>query len=321
MPLWREIQRKNFSKIEDISSFLQLTPEKRERLLTKSSFVLNLPLRIAEKIEKNSLEDPLFLQFVPLKEEALDTEGFTLDPVGDEKACASSKLLQKYEGRALLLTSSACVMHCRYCFRQNFPYETDIPHFDKEIELLARDSSIKELILSGGDPLSLSDERLKLLFEQIESIPHIQRIRLHTRFPIGIPERITPEFLALLKKSSKQFFFVLHVNHPKELDADIFSALKEIQHLGIPILTQSVLLHKVNDAIETLTELMLLLVDHGMIPYYLHALDRVKGSAHFEVDEEKGKELIALLQKKLPGYAVPKFVREISGELSKTTLI
>ncbi|MDB6081660.1 MAG: KamA family radical protein, partial [Chlamydiia bacterium] len=263
---------------------------------------------------------PLFKQFVPLKKEGQNAEGFSIDPVQDISFRKEAKLLHKYEGRALIVTTSACAMHCRYCFRKNFPYETKEPTFEKELAILRADSSIQEVLLSGGDPLSLSDEALTSLLVEIEQIPHVRRIRFHTRFPIGIPERIDASFLQLLQECKKQIWFVIHSNHPQEFDEDIWQALKKIQKLGIPILNQSVLLKGVNDSVETLTALSEALVDHGVTPYYLHQLDRVQGTSHFEVTEEEGLRLMAAIQKQLPGYGVPKYVREIPGKASKTIL-
>jgi EF-P beta-lysylation protein EpmB len=221
----------------------------------------------------------------------------------------------------LLICTSACAMHCRYCFRQNFDYETENKGFAEELAMIAEDSSLHEILLSGGDPLSLSNTSLKALIEALAKIPHLKRLRFHTRFPIGIPERIDDEFLDILEKTRFQTWFVIHTNHPQELDKDIFQALKKVQKLGIPVLNQTVLLKGVNDNLETLKKLCETLVDQGILPYYLHQLDRVQGSHHFEVAEERGHELIEELLKEIAGYAVPKYVREISGEPSKTPLL
>lgn len=231
-----------------------------------------------------------------------------------------AKLLHKYKGRALLVCTSVCAMHCRYCFRQNFAYDTANKSFSQELALIREDPSLHEIILSGGDPLSLSDNRLQELFVELSSIPHITRIRFHTRFPIGIPERITHAFMALLQSLPQQIWFVLHINHYRELDEDIIRKIRELQKIGVVVLNQSVLLKGVNDNVETLKELCEQLVNHGVLPYYLHQLDRVQGAAHFEVDEKKGQQLIQALAAQLPGYAVPKYVREIPGEPNKTAL-
>jgi len=211
-------------------------------------------------------------------------------------------------------------MHCRFCFRRHFPYEANHKQIDKELEIITNDPSIKEVILSGGDPLSLGNEALKNLLDALERIPHVKRVRFHTRFPIGIPERLEPELLKILDHRKYQIWMVIHCNHASELDDDIALALKNVLKLGIPVLNQSVLLKGVNDSVDALTTLCERLVNCGIVPYYLHQTDRVEGAHHFEVDEEYGLTLIEELQKRTSGYAVPKYVREIAGQPSKTPL-
>jgi EF-P beta-lysylation protein EpmB len=319
-PLWRTIQKENFHKLEDLICFLQLSPKKREKILSNPRFPLNLPKRLAEKIEKNTLNDPIFRQFIALKEETLISKNFCSSPTGDEHFSKTPQLLQKYKGRVLLLVTSACAMHCRFCFRQNYPYESFDKSYDKELAIIAQDPTILEIILSGGDPLSLSDMALKSLINKIEAIPHIKLVRFHTRFPIGIPERITESFLHILKNSHLQFVFILHINHPLELDKDVIAAIKKIQKLGIPILTHTVLLKGVNDNLETLLKLNTELISYGIIPYYLNQLDKVQGSAHFEVSKRKGKKLCRQLRECLPGYAIPLYIEEIPFKGHKTSI-
>lgn len=314
---WRTIQKENFTQWKELAAYLQLDASVA---LAKPRFSLNVPRRLAAKMQKNTLNDPIFRQFIPLKEELDSRPGFCSDAVGDLPSRREKKLLHKYHGRALLLCTSACAMHCRYCFRQNFPYETESSLFEAELEAIAADPSITEILLSGGDPLSLSDRALGDLLERLDAIPYLQRLRFHTRFPIGIPERIDDSFLSLLKKTRLQVFFVIHCNRAEELDPDVFAALKKVQGLGIPILTQTVLLKGVNDSVGALKELMEAFINHGILPYYLHHLDKVEGSAHFEVSEEEGLRLLKELSKQLPGYALPRYVKEIAGEPSKTLL-
>ena len=318
---WRQIQRTNFTSCEELIGYLELDENNRKLVLQASPFILNLPRRLAAKIQKNTLSEPIFRQFVPLQEEKIHTLGFISDPVGDNLAQCTPKLLQKYEGRALLMPTSACAMHCRYCFRKNYPYETADKNFESELEALRQDETIQEIILSGGDPLSLSNESLDQLLSKLQEIPHIKRIRFHSRFPIGIPERIDEGFLELLKKFTFQFWFIVHVNHPVELDEDVLKALSHIRELGIPVLNQAVLLKGVNDEEAILEALFRKLANHGIFAYYLHQLDKVQGSAHFEVSKERGLELIRHLEQSLPGYAVPKYVQEIQGEPSKTAIL
>ncbi|KIC76361.1 L-lysine 2,3-aminomutase [Neochlamydia sp. EPS4] len=318
--LWRQIQRSNFTNWKQLADFLKLSPEQGERILKNPSFKLNLPLRLAQKITKESLDDPILKQFLPALDEKLEATGFQIDPVQDRLFRKETKLLQKYKGRALLVCTSACAMHCRYCFRQNFEYDSKKTSFANELELIREDLSLREIILSGGDPLSLENRTLSNLLDQLDSISHLRRVRFHTRFPIGIPERIDKEFLDILRVRRVQIWFVVHVNHPRELDEEVLLKLKNVQCLGIPVLNQCVLLKGVNDDKETQKLLCEKLVDHGILPYYMHQLDRVKGTAHFEVEQEQGCEFIRYLTANLSGYAVPKYVQEVPGESSKTPL-
>ncbi|HSX10708.1 MAG TPA: KamA family radical SAM protein [Chlamydiales bacterium] len=318
IPLWRQIQRGNFTQIEPLLEFLELSDALKKRVLKQPRFILNLPKRLAAKIAKNTLDDPILRQFVPLEEELAITPGFVTDPVQDQRFKKTKKILHKYQGRALVVATSACAMHCRYCFRQNFPYETEEKSFDNEIAYIAQDPTIAEIILSGGDPLSLSDGALVTFFRALEAIPHLKRIRFHSRFPVGIPERIDDSFLDLLENSSKQMVFIVHVNHPRELDQDVVGGLKKIQSLGIPVLNQSVLLKGVNDDEQTILSLSEELLNAGVIPYYLHALDPVQGTSHFAVSDERGLQLIRHIQENLSGFGVPRFAREEPGMPSKT---
>jgi EF-P beta-lysylation protein EpmB len=314
---WREIQKQNFTSWPKLAAFLQIEGLQG---YAHPHFPLNLPRRLAEKIEKGNPHDPVLRQFLPSLEEAHKTPGFSLDPVGDQGARKSQKLLKKYEGRALLVTTSACAMHCRFCFRQNFDYVSKDFTFDQELKLIGEDPSITEIILSGGDPLSLSNTVLQNLIQHIVAIPHVKRLRFHTRFPIGIPERIDAPLLEILQATRLQPIFVIHCNHPKELDADIFQALRRLQALRIPVLNSAVLLRGVNDTPAILHELFELLSDHGILAYYLNQLDRVQGAAHFEVPQQEGLKLLSELMTSLPGYAVPRYVQEVAGEPYKTPL-
>ncbi|MFY7842681.1 MAG: KamA family radical SAM protein [Rhabdochlamydiaceae bacterium] len=317
---WRQIQKNNFHSLVKLLDFLEFKESEREKILKKPDFPLNLPFRLASKIRKRDLNDPILKQFIPLLEEKEVRLGFVKDPVSDSSFRKKNKLLHKYHGRALLICTSACAMHCRYCFRKNFEYDTQSKNFDEEIALIQKDSSLKEIILSGGDPLSLGDDMLNSLLRNLSDIEHVERIRFHSRFPVGIPERINDSFISLLSSVEKQIIFVLHCNHFQELDDDIFFALKRVQKLGIPVLNQSVLLKDVNDHPDTLIELSRCLINQGVMPYYLHQLDKVIGSHHFEVDTDFGKKLLVDMRSKLPGYGVPLYVKEVPFEKSKTPI-
>ena len=320
LPLWRKIQRQNFTNLSQLADFLEWEKELFAQLLFRPRFPLNLPRRLAKKIQKNTLNDPILKQFVPLCEETRKVSAFSTDPIREREFRQDAKLLQKYNKRALLLLTSACAMNCRFCFRQNFPYETHRKDYEFELERIERTPSLNEIILSGGDPLSLSNEDLAFLLNSLNAITHIKRIRFHSRFPIGIPERIDDRFLSILSSLTKQVIFVLHVNHLKELDDDIYRALRALSKQGIPILTQTVLLRGINDSVSILEELFEGLANHGIIPYYLHQLDRIQGAAHFEVPVIKGKKLISTLRSRLSGYALPGYVQEVPGHTSKKNL-
>lgn len=316
---WRQILRKSFTRVEQLADFLELDNEQRAQLVIHPNFPCLVPLRLAQKMTKKTLEDPLIRQFLPTQQELQNHPHFVLDPVCDVNFQQESKLLHKYEGRVLLVCTSACVMHCRYCFRQNFNYDTS-KTFEKELSRIRQDFSIHEVILSGGDPLSLSNEVLAQILASLAQMPHIRRIRFHTRLPIGIPERIDKELITLISQLAQQVYFVIHCNHPRELDQEIIDSLKSLQKIGCVVLNQAVLLKGVNDNVSTLKQLAEELANHGILFYYLHQLDRVQGAAHFEVEEEQGRFLIREIAKNLPGYAIPKYVREIAGEPNKTSL-
>jgi len=317
-PLWKNIQRQSFTDWEALADFLYLDNIQRKSILQHPSFPLLLPRRLAGKISKNTLNDPILRQFLPRIEETTSSEGFCQDPADELPSQITTRLLQKYENRALLLCTKACAMHCRYCFRKHLHTNNNDKDLYEELAFITANTSLKEIILSGGDPLSLSDDKLQALLENLAKIPHIRRIRFHTRFPIGIPERLDHHFLAVLKNTPLQLWFVLHINHPKELDDDIVAALSKVHAMGIPLLNQAVLLRKVNDDAKTLIELNETLINAKIIPYYLHQLDRVEGAAHFEVDRTKGQQLLSKISRQLPGYAIPKYVEEISGQPYKT---
>lgn len=319
-PIWRDIQARSFSRFDDLYDFLELSAENRRRLIERPRFPLLVPYRLALRIPKNNVDHPMARQFLPLKEEGRHALSFVDDPTCDKDFKQCDKLLHKYEGRALLLSTSACAMHCRYCFRQNFPYETQGSDFQRELQYIRENDSLHEVILSGGDPLSLSDYKLKSLLDSLEEIPHLQFIRFHTRFPVGIPERITEELLANLKALTKRVIFVFHINHPDELGEDLFKFIRPLQENRITTLCQTVLLKGVNDDVETLKELSLLSSRNGILPYYLHQLDRVQGAMHFEVPKERGLQLINALRAEIPGHALFRYVQEIPHKPSKTPL-
>lgn len=319
MESWTKILRTNFRSVATLAHFLQLTPKQCQLLDYNSTFPLNLPVRIAEKMAKGSTDDPLFLQYVPLVEEKRTVEGFGADPV-QEQGGQWSTMLHKYKTRVLLLPTSVCAMHCRYCFRRHFPYASATHSLEEEIATLRTMPDIEEVIFSGGDPLSLPTVRLARLVAMVDAIPHITRIRWHSRFILGIPERINTPFLAMIRGSRCQHYFVLHSNHINTFDAAIWQALARCQQAGMVLLNQSVLLKGVNDTLPALQALMRGLIDHGVLPYYVHQLDRVAGAAHFEVDVDRGRALIEALYPLNSGYGAPRYVQEVPNRPSKTPL-
>jgi len=288
-----------------------------------ASFPVFAPREFIGRMVRGEVHDPLLRQVLPLAEELETAEGFTADPVADHRAIVATGLLQKYAGRVLIVSTGACAVHCRYCFRRHFPYAAEQASRSRWAAILQHlqdDRSIDEVILSGGDPLTLSDERLSEMVDQLGRIPHLRRLRVHTRLPIVIPQRVTDELIRLLRSGPLAPIVVVHANHPQELDASVLAAFGRLVDAGIPLLNQAVLLRGVNDAVEPLEALSRRLVDHRVMPYYLHQLDRVAGAQHFETPAELGPQLIEQLRARLPGYAVPRLVREIPGELAKTAL-
>ncbi len=320
MKRWQDIHKESFRNITKLINFLELDNENKKEILNLPLFPLLLPLRLAKKIKKNCLKDPILRQFIPLNGEQISNDLFTKDPVGDVDATKGCRYLQKYQGRALLYVTSACAMNCRYCFRQHYSSTAYSPLFEKELSLIRENEEIHEVILSGGDPLSLTNNQLSFLFKELDEIDHLKIIRIHSRSLIGLPERLDPQLLMIFKESKKQIIFVLHTNHKNEFDQDILDALLKIKNLGIPLLTQSVLLKGVNNSYQALFDLFFFLISHGIIPYYLHQLDRVQGATAFEVDVSEGHRLISSLRKSLPGYAIPSYVQEIASEPHKTPL-
>lgn len=285
-----------------------------------SRFPLLVPESYLQRMRPGDPRDPLLLQVLPIEEECRKAPGFAADPVGDAAARRAPGLLHKYAGRALLITTGSCAVHCRYCFRREYPYQQEPRRLDDwapAFHAIAADRSLGEVILSGGDPLLLADARLAALFERLSVIPHLRRVRVHSRLPIVLPDRVTPELLALLRGTRLTPLMVVHANHPAEIAGDCRDALVALVQRGITTLNQSVLLRGVNDDVNALTELSERLIDVGVLPYYLHQLDRVRGAAHFEVAESRGQELVDELRRRLPGYAVPRYVRETAGAPSK----
>ncbi|HEX4376251.1 MAG TPA: EF-P beta-lysylation protein EpmB [Steroidobacteraceae bacterium] len=290
----------------------------------RAQFHLRVPRGFVRRMRRGDAADPLLRQVLPLAAECAEIEGFVGDPLDEQAAMRAPGLLQKYHGRALLIATEACAVHCRYCFRREFPYSdthSGGPRWAAALEALASDPSITELILSGGDPLSLSNVRLAQLTDELRQIPHLRRLRLHTRTPIVLPERIDDALLDWLASLPWPTAMVVHCNHANEIDAPVREAMALVRARGVTLLNQSVLLAGVNDSTPALTTLSEELWAAGILPYYLHLLDPVRGTAHFSVTESHAVRLMRELMSHLPGYLVPRLVRESPGAPSKTPVL
>lgn len=323
-PAW---QRALAEAVRDPVELLELLGLRERLCVPQHPLALQFPLRVPRgfvaRMVPGDAEDPLLRQVLPLDREGQPTPGFSADPLGEVQAIKAPGLLHKYQGRVLLAVTGACAVHCRYCFRRHFPYQDAQAGPGAWEEALAHIRShreIEEVLLSGGDPLTLSDRRLAELADRIQSIGHIKRLRIHTRQPVVLPERVDEGLLAWLKRLDLPLVMVIHSNHPNELDETVAGALKRLRQAGLTLLNQSVLLRGVNDDPETLVRHQERLFDLGVLPYYLHMLDPVQGAAHFAVDESRARQLLADLQRRLPGYLLPRLVREEAGTGAKTWL-
>jgi EF-P beta-lysylation protein EpmB len=306
-----------------------------------AQFGLRVPLGYVARMRRGDASDPLLRQVLPIAAEGDVVPEFGPDPIGEQSARRAPGLLQKYQGRALLITTSACAIHCRYCFRREFPYSEqasprlpldqplDQPleqlinkptRFREALDEIASDPSLEEIILSGGDPLSLSDSRLTSLTDELAKIPHIRRLRLHTRQPVVLPSRVDAGLTAWLQRLPWPVVFVLHANHANEIDDSVRAACAHLREHGVTLLNQAVLLKGVNDNADALVDLSRALFDAGVLPYYLHVLDKVTGAAHFDLPEARAQELAGELAARLSGYLVPRLVREVEGAPAKLSL-
>ncbi len=321
---WQQVLKESIREAGALCRLLQL-PKRYEAAARRAAaeFPLFVPQGYLARIRIGDPHDPLLRQVLPLAEERVPQPGDGTDPVGDAAATLRPGLLQKYHSRVLMVATGACAVHCRYCFRRHFPY-SDSPRspdaWTPALEQIAADRSLREVILSGGDPLTLVDRQLAELAARLDAIPHLRRLRLHTRLPIMIPERVCDELLDWLQATRLTPIVVVHANHPAEIDAAVAAALGRLVERGLVVLNQAVLLRGVNDRAEVLVELSERLVDLRVMPYYLHQLDRVRGAAHFEVPVAEGRRLLAAMRQRLPGYAVPRYVQEIAGEPHKVVL-
>lgn len=321
---WQEQLR---DMVRDGDELLRLLRLDSEAMPDVSAALRQFPLRVPRhfvgKMRPGDWQDPLLLQVLPQSSETDLQPGFVDDPLEERHANPAPGLIHKYRGRVLMITTPACAVHCRYCFRRNFPYQDNNPsraHWQQALDYISARPDIGEVILSGGDPLSASDDYLAELIERIATIPHVHTLRLHSRLPVVLPARITPSLVEVLTGHRMQTVLVIHSNHPNELDDDTAEALQRMRQAGVTLLNQSVLLKGINDDADTLVSLSERLFQCQTLPYYLHLLDKVSGAGHFECSEEVARQLRESLLARLPGYLVPRLVREDAGASSKTPI-
>ncbi|WP_152450860.1 EF-P beta-lysylation protein EpmB [Microbulbifer sp. THAF38] len=309
---------------EELIELLQLDPEQLPWAQQASDkFALRVPRPFIRRMRLADPNDPLLLQVLPGAAELEVVAGFSADPLQEAEANPLPGVVHKYHGRLLFITAGQCAVNCRYCFRREFPYGDN--HLNRKqwsaaLEYVRARSELREVILSGGDPLVLNDRQLGWLAGELAQIPHLNKLRIHSRVPIVAPSRITDEMLSWFAQSRLKPVLVLHCNHANEIDAEVRAGLARLRNAGVILLNQAVLLRGVNDKCETLESLSETLFDAGVLPYYLHQLDRVNGAAHFEVSDSAAVEIIEQMRRRLPGYLVPKLVREIPGVASKSPI-
>ena len=305
----------------DLLGLDRLAPRLSDEAMVQ--FPLRVPRGFVARMRRGDPSDPLLRQVLPLDDEMRPMPGFGLDAVGDGAAKTAPGVIQKYRGRALLVATGSCAIHCRYCFRRHFPYAEETAARDgwrEAVDLIRQDASIEEVLLSGGDPLSLSNGKLAELTGALADIPHLRRLRIHSRLPIVVPERVDDGLMGWLSTLPWPVTLVVHANHANEFDGTVDAALGRLRAAGVHLLNQAVLLRGVNDSVDALGALSERGFAAGVLPYYLHQLDRVAGVAHFEVDDARARALHAGLAVRLSGYLVPRLVREIPGDTGKRPL-
>ncbi|MCC6709966.1 MAG: EF-P beta-lysylation protein EpmB [Gammaproteobacteria bacterium] len=291
-------------------------------LAPDSPFPFRVTRAFAARMRPGDVDDALLRQVLPLSVEDEDVAGYSADPLQETSHYADGALIRKYQGRALLMVTGACAIHCRYCFRREFPYGESVGNaaLSAALGALAADTSLHEVILSGGDPLVLDDAQLASLVTRLDALPHVRRLRIHSRLPVVLPARITSRLLDVLATARMNTALVIHANHAQELDSEVRAALAALKRAGVTLLNQAVLLRGVNDDAMTLAALCETLFEAGVLPYYVHVLDRVRGTAHFDAGDLRAAHIEQALRARLPGYLVPRFVREVPGADSKLPL-
>ncbi len=321
---WRQLLADAVSDLDELLALLDLNTscigEHADALRSAHSFALRVPRGFIGRMRRGDPDDPLLRQVLPIDREMIPVGGFTTDPVGELARSPSDGVLHKYHGRALVMVTGACAIHCRYCFRRHFPYSDHAVaggDLEAAINRITADPEITEVILSGGDPLTLPDVYLEALARDLAAVPSVRRLRIHTRLPVVLPQRVDADLAMWLGGLGVPVVVVVHANHANEIDEDVRRALAALDAAGVTLLNQAVLLAGVNDSVDALADLSETLFDAGVLPYYLHMLDPVEGAAHFEVSEETARLLHTELTARLPGYLVPRLVREVEGAPAK----
>ncbi|KXF82230.1 EF-P beta-lysylation protein EpmB [Enterovibrio coralii] len=320
---WLKEMANAVSDPQNLLQQLELEPTAwKSGFSARDLFAQRVPQSFIDRMEKGNLNDPLLRQVMPVIDEFEDVPGYTTDPL-EEQDNEQPGLLHKYKNRVLMILKGGCAVNCRYCFRRHFPYEENRGGksvWREAITYLQAHPEVDEVILSGGDPLMAKDHELEWLIEAIESVPHVKRLRIHSRLPVVIPNRVTLALTDMLAATRLNVVLVTHINHANEINDEFRAAMAHLKRAGVTLLNQGVLLKGVNDSVDALKNLSNALFDAGILPYYLHVLDKVKGAAHFLVDDEEAKILMAGLIKEVSGYLVPRLTREIGGRDSKTPL-
>jgi len=320
---WQKDLREVITEPKDLLAQLNISPDNYlQHFKARKLFPVRVPLPFIKRMKKGDINDPLLKQVMPLSSEFVVTEGYSADPLLEHDTVAEG-LLHKYNNRVLMIVKAACAINCRYCFRRHFPYQDNSPNkqrWQQALDYIAQHNEVSEVIFSGGDPLMASDDHLTWLVEQLEKINHVKRLRIHSRLPVVIPRRITSALVTLLKNSRLKATIVLHINHANEIDSDFVNALEPLRAARIPLFNQSVLLKGINDNSQTLIDLSEQLFDAGIQPYYLHLFDQVQGAAHFDVKEQDAITIVKAMLAALPGFLMPRLVREIAGQSNKTPI-
>lgn len=321
---WQEELADLVTEPRELIELLQLDPQQLpEALRAAADFSLRVPRPFVARMRRGDPADPLLRQVLPGAPELRPSPGYSDDPLAEAQANPVPGVVHKYRGRLLLIAAGQCAVNCRYCFRRQFPYgdnHLNRSQWQRALDYIRACGELREVILSGGDPLVLNDRQLAWLAGELAAIPQLDKLRIHSRLPVVVPSRVTEELLEWFSGSHLKPVLVLHCNHANEIDAEVLAALQRLRQAGVTLLNQAVLLRGVNDDADALEQLSEALFAAGVLPYYLHQLDRVQGAAHFEVDDARALQLVEQLRHRLPGYLVPRLVREIPGEASKTPL-